>query len=240
VHITRLFIDDDLEVGRDIELPDKSAHHVLHVLRKGVNDELILFNGQGGEYHASITHIKRSHVEVSIHSKDTIDRESTLQITLGLGILKRDAMNTTLQKATELGVSKIVPVETANTSVQRKQLEKRETQWRHVIQSACEQSGRTQIPHLDFVHKFDDFLAIDNHDLKLIPSPTSEVPMSSIDSVVKSICVVIGPEGGFSDAEMTLAIENDFHPVSIGKRILRAETVPSVILTLLQDRWGDF
>ena len=137
-------------------------------------------------------------------------------------------------------MTKIVPVETNNTSVQRKQLEKREAQWRHVIQSACEQSGRTQVPLLDSVHTFDDFLAIGSHDLKLIPSPTSEVRMSSIDSAQKSICVVIGPEGGFTDAEMTLAIENDFHPVSIGKRILRAETVPTVILTLLQDRWGDF
>jgi 16S rRNA (uracil1498-N3)-methyltransferase len=240
VHIPRLFINDELGVGRDIELPEKSAHHVLHVLRKGVNDDLILFNGQGGEYHGYITSIKRSHVIVCIHSNDAIDRESSLQVTLGLGILKRDAMNTTLQKATELGVTSIIPVDTTNTSVSRKQLDKREVQWRQVIQSACEQSGRTQVPNLDIVHTFDDFLRIDKHDLKLIPSPATDIRMSSINSAVKSVCVVIGPEGGFTDTEMTLAIENGFLPVAIGKRILRAETVPTVILSLLQDRWGDF
>ncbi len=252
MHITRLFIDGNLEVGQEIILAENSAHHVLHVLRKKADDELILFNGKGGEYSAKISDINRNNVTVNIHEYTDVNRESPLQISLGLSILKRDAMNTALQKATELGVSKIVPVETTNTTVSRAHLQKRESQWQKVIVTACEQSGRTQVPALESVHSFNDYLCIDlctdlctnqytdSENLKLIASTTAKMCISEIEHPAKSISLIIGPEGGFTDAEITLAVEKGFQPVSIGKRILRAETAPAVLLTLLQYRWGDF
>ena len=149
-------------------------------------------------------------------------------------------MNTSLQKATELGVTRIIPVETTNTSVSRKHIEKRESQWQQVIESACEQSGRTQLPILEDIHSFSDFLCVENESLKLIPSPIAETALGDIESTAKSICIVIGPEGGFTDDEVADAIRNDYQPIAIGERILRAETVPAVFLSLLQYRWGDF
>jgi 16S rRNA (uracil1498-N3)-methyltransferase len=240
VRITRLFVEQHLEVGQEISLPEKSAHHVLHVLRKNVSDELVLFNGRGGEYPSIISGIKRNHVSITIRAKHEANRESPISLTLGLGILKRDAMNTALQKATELGVSKIIPIEASNTSVSRKHSEKRTGQWQQVIESACEQSGRTQLPVLESVETFEDFLCVERDSLNLIASPTAETHLKEIEYEASSICITIGPEGGFSETELALAMRNNFLPITIGPRILRAETMPAVILSLLQYRWGDF
>ena len=149
-------------------------------------------------------------------------------------------MNTALQKATELGVASISPVETANSSVAKRQFEKRTRQWRQVIQSASEQCGRTQIPVLNKISGYKNFLAGAKADLKLLPSPLASVSLSELKDPVTSVCLVIGPEGGFTELETDMATDSGFLPVSLGSRILRAETVPAALIALLQYRWGDF
>ena len=109
-HVPRLFINHQLAIGNNITLPEKTAHHIQHVLRAKLGDPLILFDGLGGEYASSIISIRHNEVEVSIVSYDSVSRESTLNIMLGIGILKREAMKTAIRQATELGVTSIIPV----------------------------------------------------------------------------------------------------------------------------------
>jgi 16S rRNA (uracil1498-N3)-methyltransferase len=238
--LPRFYIDQSLESGGDVVLPEKTAHHVRDVLRAKSGDRLILFNGLGGEYTAEITGINRKQVEISVIAFDEISRESCLDITLGLGILKRDAMNSAVQKATELGVTSIVPLESANISVARKKFDNRRQHWLQVIQSACEQCGRTKLPILHDVHPFAEWIETAVGDLKLLSSLNATQSLNEIQMTPRSICLLIGPEGGISDQEELAAVELGFRPILIGRRILRAETAPSALLSLLQFRWGDF
>lgn len=239
-HVPRLFINCQLGIGNNVTLPEKTAHHIQHVLRAKLGDPLILFDGLGGEYVSSIISIRHNEVEVSIVSYDPVSRESTLDIMLGIGILKREAMKTALRQAIEFGVTSIIPLETENTSVTRKQFDKRWKNWRQVIQSACEQSGRTMLPTLHEVQTFNQWIEFADGDLKLLASPLAETGLKCIELVPQSISVLVGPEGGISDNEEQRALEAGFVLVSMGNRILRAETAPAAFLSLMQYRWGDF
>ena len=239
-HVPRLFINHRLGIGNNITLPEKPAHHIRHVLRAKLGDPLILFDGLGGEYASSIISIRHNEIEVTIVSYDSVSRESALDITLGIGILKREAMKTALRQAIELGVTSIFPVETEYTSVTRKQFDKRRGNWLQVIQSACEQSGRTMLPTLHEVLNFNQWIELADGDLKLLASPLAGTGLKCIEIVPQSICVLVGPEGGISDYEEQRALESGFVLVSMGNRVLRAETAPSAILSLMQYRWGDF
>ena len=239
-HVPRLFTKHRLCVGNNVTLTEKTAHHVHHVLRAKLGDSLIMFDGLGGEYASSIISIRPNEVEVDIVSYDPVNRESTLNIMLGIGILKREAMKTSLQKAVELGVTSIIPVETENTSVTRKQFDKRRENWLQVIQSACEQSGRTMLPTLHEVLNFNQWIEFADDDLKLLASPLAGTGLRCIELAPQSICVLVGPEGGISVNEEHRALKAGFVPVSMGKRVLRAETTPAAFLSLMQYRWGDF
>jgi len=236
----RLYINQALGIGGTIILPEITSHHVLHVLRQKSEDQLVLFNGLGGEYRGIVSAITRNRVEISIIQSHDVDRESPLEITLGLSILKRDAMNTAIQKATELGVTHIVPVETVNTSVSRKKFEKRHEHWHQIIRSACEQCGRTRLPTLDEVHSFAGWIDTAQGELKLLASLRSPRKLSEIQTAPHLVCLLIGPEGGISEEEEIAAVNKGFEPVSAGSRVLRAETVPTALLSLIQFRWGDF
>lgn len=240
IHVPRLFTDHHLGIGNNVILSGKTAHHIQHVLREKLGNPLILFDGLGGEYTCTIISIGRREVEVNINGHDPANRESVLNITLGIAILKREAMNTAVRQATELGVTSIIPVETDNTSVTRVQFGKRRENWLRVIQSACEQSGRTMLPTLHEVVDFDQWIELAKGDLKLLASPLAGTGIKCIVSVPKSISLLIGPEGGISGSEEQRALDAGFVPVSLGSRILRAETAPIALLSLMQYRWGDF
>jgi|TARA_B100002003_G_scaffold3941_1_gene3646 16S rRNA (uracil1498-N3)-methyltransferase len=239
-HTPRLFTNHRLDIGHKVTLSDKTANHIQHVLRSKPGDHLILFNGEGGEYVSNIVTSSRNKIEVEVVRFDPVSRESKLNILLGIGILKREAMKTALQKATELGATAIVPVETRNTSVTRAQFDKRRETWLQVIQSAGEQSGRTLLPTLYEAHKFDQWIKLAKGDLKLLTSPGADGGLNLIDQVPQSVCLMIGPEGGITLDEEQIALDAGFVLVSLGNRILRAETVPTALLSLLQYRWGDF
>lgn len=239
-HVPRLFINHQLGIGNNLTLPEKTAHHIQHVRRAKLGDPLVLFNGTGGEYLSSITSIRRSKVEVDIVSYDPVNRESSLTIMLGIGILKREAMNNAVEKAIELGVTSIVPVETDSTSVTRTHFGKRRDNWLQVIQSACEQSGRTLLPTLHEVLSFNQWLDFADGDLKLLASPLTGNGLKCIESTPQSVCVLIGPEGGISKNEEQRALDAGFVLVSMGSRILRAETAPAALVAIMQYRWGDF
>jgi len=243
MHTPRIYVDGDLAPNTTVTIEGGKHHHLRNVLRLKAADAVILFNGQGGEYGAEVQAISKQATQITTLTYDPINRESPLHICLLQGILKRDAMINALQRATELGVSKIIPVQTQHLSEKRVQLAGRWEAWQAVIEQSSEQCGRTQLPELAPLTRYTEAVSMTQNadfDLQLLAhlgAPESRTPPATTP---KRIAVAIGPEGGFSDAEVTLAEANGFRAYTLGARILRAETAPAALLAHLQTRFGEF
>ena len=245
VHTPRIFVDQSIKLSDVITLDGSKAHHLTHVLKVRVSDPLIIFNGSGGEFQARVIAVKKTSLQIRIEQHDPVDRESTLRITLLLAVLKKDPMRQALQRATELGASEIIPVWTQHLSDRKSHQPRRLETWRSIVEGASEQSGRTQVPIITEPQPFQEAVAeIQSRfmGLKLIahlnqdPLKLSQKPLNPTASVT----LAIGPEGGFSEAEIEIAVAAGFLPFSVGPRILRAETAPAALLAYLQTRIGDF
>ena len=243
MHTPRIYVDADLAPNTTVTIEAGKHHHLRNVLRLKAADAVILFNGQGGEYGAEVQAITKQATQITTLTYDPINRESPLHICLLQGILKRDAMINALQRATELGVSKIIPIQTQHLSEKRVQLAGRWEAWQAVIEQSSEQCGRTQLPELAPLTRYTEAVSMAQNadfDLQLLAhlgAPESRTPPATTP---KRIAVAIGPEGGFSDAEVTLAEANGFRAYTLGARILRAETAPAALLAHLQTRFGEF
>ena len=243
MHTPRIYVAADLAPNTTVVIEGGKHHHLRNVLRLKAADAVILFNGQGGEYGAEVQAITKQATQITTLTYDPINRESPLHICLLQGILKRDAMINALQRATELGVSKIIPVQTQHLSEKRVQLAGRWEAWQAVIEQSSEQCGRTQLPELAPLTRYTEAVSMTQNadfDLQLLAhlgAPESRTPPATTP---KRIAVAIGPEGGFSDAEVTLAEANGFRAYTLGARILRAETAPAALLAHLQTRFGEF
>ena len=243
MHTPRIYVAADLAPNTTVTIEGGKHHHLRNVLRLKAADAVILFNGQGGEYGAEVQAISKQATQITTLTYDPINRESPLHICLLQGILKRDAMINALQRATELGVSKIIPIQTQHLSEKRVQLAGRWEAWQAVIEQSSEQCGRTQLPELAPLTRYTEAVSMAQNadfDLRLLAhlgAPESRTPPATTP---KRIAVAIGPEGGFSDAEVTLAEANDFRAYTLGARILRAETAPAALLAHLQTRFGEF
>ncbi|MDG2072030.1 MAG: 16S rRNA (uracil(1498)-N(3))-methyltransferase [Pseudomonadales bacterium] len=232
----RFFVKHPLAAGEALQLPQSVSHHMLHVLRMKTGDQATLFNGSGSEFPVTITHIKRSNVSVSVDEPEYISRESSLNTILALAVLKSNAMDAALTRATELGVSEIVPIMTDRCSKPRA----RDEHWQEVIQSSCEQCGRNQLPLLSSMRSFDDWLASAPQGLRLLANPLAAGSLKDIASTPSTVSIMIGPEGGLASSEVEAAEHVGFTSIAVGHRILRAETAPAALLALVQYRWGDF
>ena len=243
MHTPRIYVAADLAPNTTVVIEGGKHHHLRNVLRLKAADAVILFNGQGGEYGAEVQAITKQATQITTLTYDPINRESPLHICLLQGILKRDAMINALQRATELGVSKIIPIQTQHLSEKRVQLAGRWEAWQAVIEQSSEQCGRTQLPELAPLTRYTEAVSMAQNadfDLRLLAhlgAPESRTPPATTP---KRIAVAIGPEGGFSDAEVTLAEANGFRAYTLGARILRAETAPAALLAHLQTRFGEF
>ncbi len=204
-------------------------------------EPLILFNGKGGEYQASIKEADKRGCIVSLESFDSIDRESPLQIHLGLALSKGERFDWALQKATELGVTQITPLITARTEVRldQKRLQKKMSHWQRLIESACEQSLRTKLPELHECQSLNDWFE-QQSGFGFILHPG--LPGSNWASAEnpRQVSLTIGPEGGFDEHEVEAAQKAGLQGLSLGTRILRTETAPLTAISILQWRWGDF
>lgn len=239
MRIPRLFEPQDLTVNADIALTGANAHYLRNVLRCRVGQDIILFNGDGGEYAGVIQALDRDRALIAISAFAPADRESGLVVKLGMAIIKGDAMDSAIQKATELGVSEITPLFTAHTTVAEKSLQKREAHWRKVSQSSCEQCERNRPPILNEISPMADWTQSIQADLKLVAQPGVDNHFSDITGTPASVALLSGPEGGFSAAEVLLATASGFQSINLGPRILRADTTPLALMSLIQSRWGD-
>jgi 16S rRNA (uracil1498-N3)-methyltransferase len=237
--LPRFFVEGSIKIGEPFVLPEASGHHLARVLRKTPTESIALFNGEGGEFICSIESIKKNHVAVRPVKYDENNRAPKLKTSLGLCVMKKDSMNSVLAKVTELGVSRITPIISDHCAVAHKVIHGRETHWRHVVIAACEQCGLNLLPALDTATNLSEWLATINADIRLLAVPGSS-PLPRPISVVNSVSLLTGPEGGFSKPEETKAIKAGFNAVAFGERVLRAETAPVVALSVSHQVWGSF
>ncbi len=246
---TRFHVEDPLREGLRLALPDEAAHHAARVLRLRAGDEIVLFDGRGGEYPATIDAIERSRVAVSVGAHRAIERESPLEVTLVQGISSGERMDVTVQKAVELGVRSIQPV-LAEKSVVKLDAERaaaKREHWRRIAISACEQCGRNRIPEVLPVMRLDEAsrqLAPDGLRLLLAPHEGTRLRNAlangKMQIAVREIVLAIGPESGFSAEEEALLVAAGFSKVQLGPRVLRTETAASAALAALNALAGDF
>ena len=239
--MSRLYIDSPLAVEQELILPKESAHYLLNVLRLRLGAMLTLFNGQGGEYTTKLVAIAKKEARLQVQTYNPIDRESELHTSLVQAISRPEHMDYTIQKAVELGVHQIFPILTER-SVPRSRISKREQHWRKIIISACEQSGRNRLPMLHPVQTLSACLAEnrqESHCLVLSPNGKTTLP-KTLKNEPKNLTVLIGAEGGLSEAELAEAKQAGYLEVSLGPRILRTETAAVTVLAVCQGLVGDF
>jgi 16S rRNA (uracil1498-N3)-methyltransferase len=236
--LPRFFISSGQVSGNTIAISGEDVRHIGTVLRMMPGDELLLCDGKGTEYVVKIADIGRSEIRTEIvgQSKKELSR---LRIALGQGVPKSDKMDFIVQKATELGVSNIVPLMTERTIVKIRDEEKRISRWRKIAREAAMQSNRPDIPTVETIRKFSDFLQTSNAGhgtLLLLPWEEGTEPIKNVlqqNSEVQGIVALIGPEGGFSSAEAREAQDKGFHLVSLGPNILRTETAATAVLSMI-------
>jgi 16S rRNA (uracil1498-N3)-methyltransferase len=242
MRLTRVFVDGDLSAGQRLTIEGSAGNHIVRVLRSRVGDELTLFNGRGGEYGASIEEIRRDTVQVSVREHRNDERESAFDLTLAQGISRGERMDWVVQKATELGVTRIVPLFTERSVVHldEKQAAKKVQHWRGIAVSACEQCGRNVVPEI--AAPVGLYGLLENpvgKGVSLLLSPAAEQRIVDISGSPAGATVLIGPEGGLAQVEHDAALRSGFTAVRMGPRVLRTETAAVCALTLLQQKFGD-
>ncbi|OUS06569.1 16S rRNA (uracil(1498)-N(3))-methyltransferase [Gammaproteobacteria bacterium 42_54_T18] len=225
-------------------LDESGSHHIGKVLRMQTGDLLRIFNGQGGEYQACITEVSKKKVCVALTAFNSDNNNSPLDIHLAQVMSRGDRMDYVIQKAVELGVRSITPLTSARCEVRLnpQRQEKRLLQWQQQIISACEQCGLNIIPTINNCQSLEDFCETVKSDKgkKIILHPGHHQANEYFSQTApEEVTVLIGPEGGFNDDEISLAQENGFDCLTLGPRVFRTETAPVAMLTLLQHYWGD-
>lgn len=203
---------------------------------------MVLFDGRGGEYLAHIQRIERDRVVAELASWTDIERESALQVTLVQALQAGDKMDFTIQKAVELGVSAIVPVDSRRSvlKLSGERAAKRVAHWQGVAASACEQCGRNQVPIVAPLERLDQWLARPaDGALRLMLAPDAETTLAGL-APAKQVQLLIGAEGGLDPQEVIAARQAGFQAVRLGPRVLRTETAGLAALAALQALWGDF
>jgi 16S rRNA (uracil1498-N3)-methyltransferase len=243
MRIPRIYIDQTLQAGHEVLLPEQAGEHVARVLRLERGHPLIVFNGDGREYDARLVSLAKRAVTAELTAVREVDREAPLKLTLAQGIARGEKMDWILQKATELGVARIVPLVTERTEVKldEERAERRLAHWTQVIAGACEQSGRTRLPALEPPQRLDRWLGAlgENAALRLALLPEGGTTLRQLPQMDNGAILAVGPEGGFSDHDVALLTLTGFHGLRLGPRILRTETAGLAALAALQTIAGD-
>ena len=241
MRVPRIYQNSPLNVGASVSLDDDAANHVGRVLRMVPDQEICLFNGQGGQYQAVITESGKKHVTVQVTDFSAHSVESSLSIHLGQVISRGDKMEFTIQKSVELGVNVITPLWSSRCGVklQGDRLDKKLEQWQKIAISACEQCGRNSVPLIRPVMSLENWLAEPTDELKLTLHPRAQYSVGTLPEPTHGVRLVIGPEGGLSDDEIALTEQYNFQEMLLGPRVLRTETAALTAITALQCRFGD-
>jgi len=242
MRLTRAYVDAALEPGARVVLTGNAAGHLTRVLRLRPGAAVTLFNGGGGEYAASIERVLRSEVTLAVGEHQPIERESPFPLTLAQGVSRGERMDLVVQKATELGVTRLVPVITERSIVRLddEQSDRKSSHWRAIAIAACEQCGRNRLPEVALPAQLPSFLRLSAGGcVQLLLSPSAARRIEDVPRPANGATVLIGPEGGLSEEEQALAEVAGYTAVNLGPRVLRTETAAIAALTLLQREFGD-
>ena len=233
----RLYQNTVFKVGDKVSLEKNNGHHLLKVLRFPVGQTITLFNGDGFDYHAIVIRTKKT-CNVEIVSQQKNESESSLDLTLAQGIAKGEKMDLLIQKAVELGVTRIIPIQTERCVVRLKvdKVVKRIDHWQKIANHACGQSGRSVIVDISLPQTLTELLNESNHNGFVLHHRATD-NLQTMEKQSKAT-ILIGPEGGLSNAEIKQSIEAGFQPLLLGKRILRTETASLVAIANMQLLWG--
>lgn len=241
MRLNRVHVDVPVGGRTQLDLTGTAANHVARVLRLRAGDPLLLFDDAGGEYTATVTAMLRDAVRITVGEYLAVNRESPLHVTLAQSIARGERMDVVIQKTTELGVTRIVPVLAERTVVRLDQAQaaNRLRHWRAIAVAACEQCGRNRLPQITAPMGLHEFLVSElPAGLRLLLQP--EGGMKARDLPASSAAtLLIGPEGGLSDAEQAAALAARFQGLSLGPRILRTETAALAALAVIQQQLGD-
>ena len=242
MRIPRVYQSRPLSLGQVIELDAQATAHLTKVLRLRVGDALVIFNGEGGEYGATVVAIERRAASIKISEFVDHNVESPLELVLVQGVSRGERMDYTVQKAVELGVTRIVPVLTNRTVVNLKgdRQSRRQEHWQSVVNSACEQSGRNFVPEVSPIIPLHQWLAEPFDGLKLVLHHRAENSLAELESPKGRVTLLIGPEGGLAPGELSAVQAANYLPLRLGPRVLRTETASVAALSVLQWLWGDF
>jgi len=240
MRISRFYTRQQLADTKAVELDEEASHYISRVLRLKSGAPLVLFNGDGHDYHAILDEVGKTLVTAGILRAEQTSRESNLHITLGQGISRGERMDFVLQKSVELGVNSIMPLLTHRSQVHLhgKRLEKRLSHWQGIVRSACEQSGRSFLPELGNACTLSDWCKKPQAALQLVLDPGADINLGAL-APANRIRILIGPEGGLDTGETELAIAAGFQRVRLGPRVLRTETAALATICTLQTLWGD-
>jgi len=241
--ISRFYCPIPLQSGRSITLPPEAAHHALRVLRLRSGDEVVLFDGLGGEYPGRLLEATGV-LRVALGERRDIQREAPLALTLAQALPSGDKMDWVVQKAVELGAKAIHPVEAKRSVVRIKgeRADKRRVHWQHVAISACEQSGRNRVPEIGVIVDLPHYLAMsrDENETLLLLSPQPGTRLSALHKPPAGVTLLVGPEGGFDEGEESAAHSAGFLGVNLGPRVLRTETAGIAAVAAMLALWGDY
>jgi 16S rRNA (uracil1498-N3)-methyltransferase len=241
MRVPRIYEPGPLSSHALLDLSEDGANHIGRVLRMQAGQELVLFDGRGGQYPATIQAVGKKQVQVQLAELDPVEVESPLAIHFGQVISRGDKMEFTIQKSVELGVTVITPLfsERCGVKLNGERLDKKLEQWQKIAISACEQCGRNRIPEIRPAMELAAWLAEPTDELKLNLHPRAPYSINTLPEPSHGIRLLIGPEGGLSAAEIELAREHGFADMLLGPRVLRTETAGLTAITALQCRFGD-
>jgi 16S rRNA (uracil1498-N3)-methyltransferase len=238
----RVYVDAPLAAGANIPLPPFSAEHLTRVLRLPDGAEVVCFNGDGSDYAATLEVRTRGVAAVRVRHGADAAPESPLAITLAQCIARGEKMDAILQKATELGVARIVPLTSERTEVHldEERAERRLVHWQRVVQSACEQSGRARVPEIGAPQRLADYAAEAGAEpaVKIALHPEAGHGLRALEAN-GAVVIAVGPEGGFSERDLDALASAGFERRSLGPRVLRTETAGPAAIAALQALYGD-
>lgn len=241
-NVSRLFVDGDLS-RNVVEIGNREAQYLGHVLRLKQGDQVVVFNGRGDERLAAITSLARRRPELAIVANLEPLAEPRLELTLIQALVKSEAMDTIVQKAAELGVRTLVAVKTDFSVIKLddRRAARRVVHWNKVARSACEQSGRHRPPDIGIATSLAQCLdGLPSTGIRIVCQPGSTTRLAGVDREAESVSMLVGPEGGFSAADLESIDAAGFSRIVLGPRVLRADTAAIAACTLAQSIWGDF
>lgn len=238
----RFYCPDSLAIGTTLALPDAVAHHI-QVIRMQAGNPITLFNGEGGEYTAVITEIEKKRVYAEVKTFSPREAELPYAVILAQALPEASKMDWIIEKAVELGVAAIQPLAAQRCVVRlnSERAEKKQSHWQGIIQAAAEQSGRNRLAQLSPLTEFPRWIAQSDLHKRILLSPRGEQSLSdwARHHPAQALSLMVGPEGGFSDAEEKLACEHGALMLSMGPRVLRTETAGLSALAAINAIWGE-